>query len=151
MKRRDFIALLGGAAAWPLVARAQQPAMSVVGYLDAGSPTGSAHFVAAFREGLSKAGHFEGSTITVEYRWADGHNDRLRELAAELVGRKVTVIATPGSTAAALAAKAMTTTIPIIFATGADPVAVGLVPSLNRPGGNVTGVATLNTEVGQKR
>jgi putative ABC transport system substrate-binding protein len=151
VRRREFITLLGVAAAWPLAARAQQAAMPVVGYLDAGSPTGSAHFVEAFREGLRNAGHVEGGNIKVEYRWADGHNDRLGEMAADLVRRQVTVIATPGSTAAALAAKAMTTTIPIIFATGADPVAAGLVPALNRPGGNVTGVATLNVKIGPKR
>jgi len=152
VKRREFIALLGGAASvWPLAARAQQPKMPVVGYLDVGSPTGSAQFVAAFREGLSKSGYLEGSNVTIEYRWADGQAERLGELALDLIRRQVTVLATPGSTAAALAAKAATTSIPIIFTIGADPVAAGLVPSLSRPGGNVTGVATLNMEVGPKR
>ena len=152
IRRRAFITLLGSAAAaWPLAARAQQPKMPVVGYLDVGSPTGSAQFVAAFREGLSKTGYLEGSNVTIEYRWADGQAERLGELALDLIRRQVTVLATPGSTAAALAAKAATTSIPIIFTIGADPVAAGLVPSLRRPGSNVTGVATLNMEVGPKR
>ena len=125
--------------------------MPVIGYLDVGSPDGSAPFVAAFRKGLAGTGHVEGRHFAIVYRWADGRADRLRDLAADLVRQKVTVIATPGSTAAALAAKATTTTIPIIFAIGADPIAAGLVPTLNRPGGNVTGVATLNAEVGPKR
>jgi putative tryptophan/tyrosine transport system substrate-binding protein len=151
MRRREFITLVGGAAAWPVVVRAQQPATPVIGYLDVASPDGSEAIVAAFRRGLGATGHVEGRNVAIEYRWAGGHNERLPELAADLVRRKVTVIATPGSTAAALAAKGATTTIPIIFATGADPVAAGLIPSLSRPGGNITGVATLNTEVGQKR
>jgi len=152
MRRRDFLKVFGGAAAaWPLVARAQSAPMPVIGYLDVGSPDGSAPFVAAFRKGLAGTGKVEGRNVAIVYRWADGRADRLRGLAAELVGQKVDLIATPGSTAAALAAKAVTTTIPIIFAIGADPVAAGLVPSLNRPGGNVTGVATLNAEVGPKR
>ena len=152
MRRREFIkALAGSAAAWPLAARAQLAAMPVIGYLDVSSPDGSGPIVAAFRRGLAQTGQVEGSNVAIVYRWADGHNDRLPELAADFVRQKVNVIATPGSTAAALAAKATTTTIPIIFATGADPVAAGLVPTLNRPGGNVTGVATLNAEVGPKR
>ena len=152
MKRRDFIKVIAcSAAAWPFAAHAQQAAMPVIGYLDVGSPDGSAPIVAAFRRGLARTGQVEGRNVAIEYRWADGHNDRLPELAADLVRQKVTVITTPGSTAAALAAKATTTTIPIIFAIGADPVAAGLVPALNRPGGNVTGVATLNMEVGPKR
>jgi hypothetical protein len=152
MRRREVIAGLGVSAfTGALAARAQQPAMPVVEYIDAGSSTGSAHFVAAFREGLSKVGYFEGRNVTVEYRWADGNNDNLREFAFDLVRRQVSVIAAPGSTAAALAAKGATSSIPIIFTTGADPVTAGLVPSLNRPGGNVTGVATLNLEVAPKR
>jgi putative ABC transport system substrate-binding protein len=125
--------------------------MPVIGYLDVGSPDGAAPIAAAFRRGLAASGHVEGRNVAIKYRWADGRSDRLPELAADLVRQNVNVIATPGSTAAALAAKATTATIPIIFAIGADPVAAGLVPSLNRPGGNVTGVATLNAEVGPKR
>jgi len=152
MQRREFINLLGGAAAaWPLTARAQQPAMPVVGYLDSGSPEGSASIAAASRRGLARTGQVEGRNVAIEYRWADGRNDRLAELAADLVRHKVSVIATPGSTAAAVAAKATTTTIPIIFAIGTDRVAAGLVAALNRPGGNVTGIVTLNAVVGPKR
>jgi putative ABC transport system substrate-binding protein len=152
MRRRDFFKVItGSAVAWPLAAHAQPAAMPVVGYLDVGSPDGAAPIVAAFQRGLAAAGRVVGGNLAIKYRWADGHTDRLPELAADLVQQKVTVIATPGSTAAALAAKATTVTIPIIFAIGADPVAAGLVPTLNRPGGNVTGVATLNAEVGPKR
>ena len=152
MRRREFISLICCAAVtWPLGARAQQSAMPVVGYLDVGSPEGSASIAAAFRRGLARTGQVEGRNVAIEYRWADGHNDRLPELAADLVRHKVSVIATPGSTAAAVAAKATTATIPIIFAIGTDPVAAGLVAALNRPGGNVTGIVTLNAVVGPKR
>jgi putative tryptophan/tyrosine transport system substrate-binding protein len=150
--RRQFISVLGGAAVtWPLTARAQQAAIPVIGFLDAGSPNGSAHFVASFRRGLSETGRVEGSNVKIEYRWADGQNDRMPELAVDLVRRQVTVIAALGSTPGALAAKGASTTIPIIFAIGTDPIAAGLVHTLNRPGGNVTGVTTLNVAVGPKR
>jgi putative ABC transport system substrate-binding protein len=151
MRRREFIVFFGGAfAAWPRAARAQQRAMPMVGYLNFGSADKSARFVAAFRSGLSETGHVEGRNVNIEYRWADGQNDRLPEMAADLVRRQVTVIATTG-TPAALAAAAATTTIPIVVTVASDPVAGGLVPALNRPGGNITGVTTLNVEVGPKR
>jgi putative tryptophan/tyrosine transport system substrate-binding protein len=150
LKRRSFITLLGGAVTWPVSARAQQPEMPVIGFLNSETPGGWAPMATAFRRGLSEAGFAESRNVVIEYRWARGQNDRLPGLAAELVSRKVAVIVAAG-TSSAVAAKAATTTTPIVFSSAADPVALGLIASLNRPGGNVTGVTNLGVELVQKQ
>jgi putative ABC transport system substrate-binding protein len=149
LKRRDFITLLGGAAGWPLAARAQQPKMPVIGYLNAGTPKYAEPLLAAFRRGLGEAGYIENKNVVIQYRFAEGQYDRLPALTADLVGRRVDVLFA-GPRSAAIVAKAATATIPIVFQIAADPVATGLVASLSRPGGNLTGVTNLNVEVGPK-
>jgi ABC-type uncharacterized transport system substrate-binding protein len=151
MRRREFIALVGGVAAWPHAGRSQQSAMPVIGYLGAQSPAVFTSRVRAFRQGLAELGFVEGRNVAIEFRWAEGQHNRLPALAAELVNLRVTVIVAPGGAPAALAARSATTTIPIVFEMGADPVAMGLVDSLSRPGGNLTGVSSLSVEVTPKR
>jgi putative ABC transport system substrate-binding protein len=150
MRRREFIAGLGGAAAWPVVARAQQAVMPVIGYLSSQSTDLGAPFVLAFRQGLNESGYVEGRNVAIEYRWANGQYERLPALAADLVRRRVTVIAALAAPSA-MVAKAATTTIPVAFEVGVDPVKMGLIASLSRPGGNLTGVTNLNVELGPKK
>ena len=152
LRRRQFLTLLSGtAAAWPLAARAEQPTLPIVGYVHADSPQTVLGLLGAFREGLGETGYVEGQNVAIEYRWAENDLSRIPELVADLVHRRVAVIATPGGSAATLAAKAATTTIPIVFSLGLDPVQLGLVESLSRPGGNITGVNSMSNELVAKR
>ena len=151
LQRREFITLIGGAAAWPLPARAQQPQLPVIGFLGSVAPQLYEIRLAAFRQGLKEFGYVEGQNVAMDYRWPEGQNDRLPVIAAQLAERRVSVIVAGGGTASAIAAKAATSTIPVVFEVAADPVEIGLISSLDRPGGNVTGVTNLNAEVGAKR
>jgi putative tryptophan/tyrosine transport system substrate-binding protein len=148
MKRREFISLIGAATAWPLVSRAQQ-GMPAIGFLNVASPAGYALYVAAFRDGLKEVGYAEAENVAIEYRWAEGHYERLPAMAADLVQRRVSVII--ANTPANVVAKTATSTIPIVFTTASNPIEIGLVPNLSRPGGNITGVTQLNVEIGPKR
>jgi putative ABC transport system substrate-binding protein len=151
MRRRELIAALGGAAAWPLVARAQPPALPVIGYLSSGTAAGFAALLAAFRNGLNETGYVEGRNVTIEFRWSEGQDEQLPAFVADLIHRRVAMIVATGGSAPAVVAKAATTTIPIVFTGGQDPVKLGLVQSLNRPGGNATGVLNIARELNAKR